>query len=208
MVTKFPDVRIAGAETYARQYFEQLARAATSIRPDAVRAASVLLKTAIENEKRIYVCGNGGSSAISNHMHCDFAKGVRTGTSLLPRIVSLAANLETIMAIGNDIGFDDVFIYQLKGCASPGDVLITISSSGNSENVVRPLQWARENDLKTIALTGFDGGRSARLADVNLHVEAHNYGIVEDIHQSLVHILAQYLRQGAMDEAAVAASKF
>ncbi len=91
-----------------------------------------------------------------------------------------------------------MFVYQLRTLAHPGDVLLTVSASGNSENVVQAIHWAKHHDVRSIALTGFGGGRSAKLADINLHVRASNYGIVEDIHQSLMHILAQYLRQGAM----------
>jgi phosphoheptose isomerase len=92
--------------------------------------------------------------------------------------------------------------------AAPGDVLITISSSGNSENIVRAIDWARGNGVGSISMTGFAGGRSKTLADVNLHVAAENYGVVEDIHQSMMHCLAQYLRQSAMPAELVARRVF
>jgi phosphoheptose isomerase len=92
--------------------------------------------------------------------------------------------------------------------AMPGDVLITIRSSGNSENIVRAIDWARTHEVGSIAMTGFAGGRSAKLADVNLHVAADNYGVVEDIHQSMMHCLAQYLRQSAMSPEQVASRPF
>jgi D-sedoheptulose 7-phosphate isomerase len=92
--------------------------------------------------------------------------------------------------------------------ANPGDVLLTVSSSGNSENIVRAVRLARENKVHTISMTGFDGGRSAELADVNLHVRAANYGIVEDVHQSLMHALAQFLRQQAMPAGLIDQRKF
>ena len=87
-------------------------------------------------------------------------------------------------------------------------MLITISASGNSENIVRPIEWARRNGVKTIALTGFEGGRSARLADVNLHVDARNYGVVEDVHQSLMHVLSQFMRQAAMAADKIPGARF
>ena len=99
-------------------------------------------------------------------------------------------------------------LYPLRTMARPGDVLISISSSGNSENIVRAVAWARDNGVGTIALTGFSGGRSADDADVNLHVDAANYGVVEDVHQSLIHVLAQYLRQKAMPPELVASRTF
>ena len=90
-------------------------------------------------------------------------------------------------------------IFQLSTMAISGDVLITISASGNSENIVRACRWAKTHNIQIISMTGFDGGRSASLSDVNLHVKADNYGIIEDIHQSLMHILAQYIRLKHMD---------
>ena len=113
-----------------------------------------------------------------------------------------------ITAIANDISYDDIFVYQLKTLAEPDDVLITISCSGDSENIVRAAQWAKDKKLRIISFTGFNGGRSANLADVNLQVAADNYGIVEDLHQGLMHILAQYLRLSHMDSATVSNRKF
>jgi len=124
-----------------------------------------MLEAAIHNGHFVYSCGNGGSAAIANHLQCDFLKGAQTDTELLPRVVSLSSHLELITAIANDIAYDEVFAYQLRTLARPGDVLLTISSSGNSENIVRAVQWARDNRVGSIALTGFDGGRSATLAD-------------------------------------------
>ncbi len=126
----------------------------------------------------------------------------------LARVTSLSSNIEIITAIANDISYDDVFIYQLQSMAAAGDVLITISASGDSENVVRAARWARDNGLEVIAMTGFSGGRSAALATVGLHVDGDNYGVIEDLHQSLMHILAQYIRQAEMDDGLVSKRKF
>ena len=101
-----------------------------------------------------------------------------------------------------------MFAYQLRTLAEPGDVLMTISASGNSENIVRAVDWARGHGVGSIAMTGFAGGRSATLADIVLHVAAENYGIVEDIHQSMMHCFAQYLRQRAMAPEHVASRPF
>ena len=96
----------------------------------------------------------------------------------------------------------------MKTAAREGDVLLTISSSGDSENVVKAIAWANENKLKTISLTGFDGGRSASMASINLHVLGDNYGVIEDTHQSIMHILSQYLRQLQMSEDLISQKKF
>jgi phosphoheptose isomerase len=194
----FPDKIYPSAGEYIAGYRDAMARAWASVDLAAFDRAAAMLAQALRGRRMIYSCGNGGSAAISGHLLCDFLKGIQTDTPLRPRIVSLASHLELITAIANDIAYEEVFAYQLRTMAMPGDVLVTISSSGNSENVVRAIDWARENGVGSIAMTGFTGGRSAKLADINLHVVAENYGIAEDIHQSMMHCLAQYLRQSAM----------
>ena len=204
----FPDKIFADAENYAGAYFAQINIAASSVDREKIeRAAHVLAKT-YSSDGTVYACGNGGSAAISNHLVCDHCKLVQTDTNLTPRIVSLSTTVEMITAIANDISYDEVFVYQLRSMAKPGDALITISSSGNSENIVRAAFWAKTNGIPVISMTGFSGGRSAEIADVNLHVNADNYGVIEDIHQSLMHILAQYIRQAHMAEDIVSQRKF
>jgi phosphoheptose isomerase len=156
----------------------------------------------------VFACGNGGSAAIANHLQCDHVKGVRTTTDLVPRVVSLSANIELITAIANDMTYDDVFTYQLQSQSGPGDVLIAVSSSGRSANIVRALTWARDHDLRTIALTGFDGGGAKAVAEVTIHVDGTNYGIVEDLHQAIMHGLAQYIRQSRMTADAISSGVF
>jgi phosphoheptose isomerase len=194
----FPDKAYPGAGAFINGYRQAMARAWAGIDLAAFDRAAAMLAEAIRGKRMIYACGNGGSAATSGHLLCDFLKGIQTDTPLRPRVVSLASHLELITAIANDIAYEEIFAYQLKTLAAPGDVLITISASGNSENIVRAVGWARANGVGTIAMTGFAGGRSAGLADVNLHVPAENYGIVEDIHQSMMHCLAQYLRHSAL----------
>ena len=173
-----------------------------------LRQAANILSKVYSDGGMVYSCGNGGSAAIANHLVCDHCKLVQSDTNLTPRIVSLSATIEMITAIGNDISFDEIFLYQLSSLAKPGDALITISSSGDSENIVRAARWAKKNGIWVISMTGFSGGRSANIADVNLHILADNYGIIEDVHQSLMHILAQYIRQAHMDEDLINQRKF
>lgn len=204
----FPDRPFGDIGSFADAYFEQLARVSASLDRTRLADAAAILDTAYKTRKTVYSCGNGGSAAISNHLHCDHLKGIQTDTAIRPRIVSLSSTIETITAIANDISYDEVFVYQLRTMADAGDVLITISSSGDSENIVRAAAWAKENGVQVIALSGFAGGRSAAIADVNLHVDGDNYGVVEDAHQSIMHILAQYLRLAAMDPKLIEARKF
>jgi D-sedoheptulose 7-phosphate isomerase len=204
----FPDTRFSAVAAYFDAYAEQVARALASISRDALAAAERLLGEAMAMDAHVYACGNGGSAAISNHLVCDHAKGLQADTTLKPRVHSLSATVEMITAIANDIDYAEVFAYQLKTFGRPGDVLITISSSGDSENVVRAIEWARANGLRTIALTGFSGGRTARLAEIDLHVAADNYGVVEDVHQTVMHVLAQYIRLARMPAELIPHRKF
>ena len=207
-MTSFPERPYDTIGAYCNDYLEQLARAGASIDHNNLAAAADLLGQTFERGAWLFVCGNGGSAAIANHLLCDFAKGIQTDTDLLPRVISLSANLEMITAIANDIAFEDCFVYQLRTAARPGDTLLTISSSGDSENVVRAVDWASVNNVQTISLTGFEGGRTARGANINIHVKGDNYGVVEDTHQSIMHVFSQYLRQSRMTKARIVERKF
>src|SRR5215469_2735615 len=205
---KFPKVPYARAGWYFDAYVEENARAASSIDPAALDRAAAVLLQAYTSGAAVFSCGNGGSAAIANHLQCDHVKGVRTATDLSPRVVSLSASIELITAIANDLAYEDVFVYQLESQSGPGDVLIAVSSSGRSPNIVRALTWARDHGLRTIALTGFDGGQARAVAEVTIHVESANYGIVEDLHQAIMHALAQYIRQSRMTADAISSSVF
>jgi phosphoheptose isomerase len=208
-MTYFPDRQFDGAGAFASAYFEQYRLAAASVDRDALKRAGELIGHVVGEGRTIYSCGNGGSAAIANHLACDCLKGIRAGTAIRPRVCSLAATVELITAIANDMSYQNVFSYQLESLGQPGDLLIAISSSGASPNIVEALTWAKANGMRTIAMTGFGGGESARIADVSLHVNAENYGVVEDVHQSLMHLLAQYVRHRNMtDPATLGAVKF
>ena len=204
----FPKTRFSNISGYTDAYFEQYAKASASVDRIKLAQASDILLVAYSASKTLYVCGNGGSASISNHLACDHGKLLATDTDLLPRVHSLATNIEVITAIANDISYDEIFIHQLKLVADPGDVVMTVSSSGDSENVVRTAEWAREFGLDVISMTGFSGGRTAKAATVNLHVEADNYGIIEDVHQSLMHLLGQFMRQSQMDKKLIQQRRF
>jgi D-sedoheptulose 7-phosphate isomerase/D-glycero-D-manno-heptose 1,7-bisphosphate phosphatase len=135
-------------------------------------------------------------------------KGIRTTTDLAPHVMSLSTNVEILTAVANDLGYENVFVYQLQAQSQPGDVLIAVSSSGRSPNIMRTLTWARDHGLHTIALTGFDGGAARTVAEVAIHVDVANYGIIEDLHQAIMHALAQYIRQSRMTADAISASVF
>lgn len=196
----FPHRPYAVISDYFTDYRTMLQQALNTLDLQALQRAADALDEAISTGKTVYVCGNGGSTAIANHWVCDFMKGLRSHTGLLPKIISLAANTELSFAIANDIEFAEVFVYPLSALAQKGDVLLTISSSGNSENIVRAIDWAKTNGVISISLDGFTGGRAQINADISLHIDAQNYGLVEDAHHAIMHMLAHYLRMKHMPQ--------
>ena len=205
---KFPVAPHRSAGSYWDAYAEEMSRAAKTIEPEAFDRAAAMLVEAYTRGARMFSCGNGGSASIANHVQCDHVKGVRTTTDLAPQVLSLSTNVELLTAIANDMGYENVFVYQLQSQSGPGDVLMAVSSSGRSANIVRALEWARDHGLRTIAITGFDGGQARTLAEVSLHVECTNYGVIEDLHQAVMHALAQYVRHSRMTADAISASVF
>jgi len=205
---KFPAAPYLSPASFLDAYAEEIARAGKTIDPEAFGCAAAILLDAYTRHARMFSCGNGGSASIANHMQCDHVKGVRTATDLTPQVLSLSTNVELLTAIANDMGYENVFVYQLQSQARPGDVLVAVSSSGRSPNIVQALTWARDNGLRTIAVTGFDGGAARAVAEVSVHIDCTNYGIVEDLHQAIMHALAQYIRQSRMAADTISTSVF
>lgn len=205
---KFPAVAYPDIADFMADYGREHHAAFGKVDREAVAAAAKLFDATYRNHHTVFVCGNGGSAAIANHMVCDHGKLIGTDTKLRVRVQSLCSSNELMTAISNDLSFEDVFAFPLRAMAQPGDVLLTISGSGESPNVLKAQQTAREMGLSTVAFTGFDGGKSARRADINVHVPCQNYGIVEDIHQAIMQIIAQFIRMSHMDSALIATRKF
>lgn len=139
--------------------------------------------------RRIYICGNGGSAATASHFVADFNKGVSLGLEKRFRFESLGDNIPTMMAIANDISYEDVFVEPLKNKMEPGDIVIGISGSGNSKNVIKALDYANKNGGFTIGIVGFDGGKIKKIVNHCIHVEINNMQIVEDVHMILDHVM-------------------
>lgn len=162
---------------------------------DVLKVVDELTKT----ESTLWVAGNGGSAAIANHTICDMTKGTQCGQGEQPaiRTQSLASNVPMITALGNDIGYEYIFERQLEYYLKAGDALLLVSSSGNSPNVVKACEYANSRGVPTIAFVGFKGGKLKEIAKHVVWIEVENYGIVEDAHQSLIHVLSQYIRTRA-----------
>ena len=177
------------------EYYQRFISMAESFDKAPLIEIASVFEAVAERNGTIWVAGNGGSAAIADHTVCDTSKGTHVNGCKPLRCVSLAANGPMLTALGNDIGFDQVFKQQLVYYARPGDATLFVSSSGNSPNVVEACKYARSHNLTTIAFVGFSGGKLLELADLVVHIPIHNYGIVEDLHQSLMHVLTQYLYQ-------------
>jgi D-sedoheptulose 7-phosphate isomerase len=162
---------------------------------DDLDAALTAMITAFKNGKTVYACGNGGSAATASHMQCDFAFFVRYFSKFRPKFIALTDNVPMLTAVGNDTTYDDIFVEQMRGRFEAGDVLICISASGNSENVVRAAQFAGELGGTSIAFVGFTGGRLKEIADIALYTEnpKGDYGTVEDLHMIYDHVMVSYL---------------
>lgn len=158
------------------------------------RAARALMQARDEGRK-IYVMGNGGSAAIASQWSVDLCKTASREGGKPLRCVSLTDNVPYLTAIGNDIGYDQVFVRQLENLLEKDDLVIVISGSGNSPNVVKAAEYARSKGARTVGLLGFDGGKLKSLVDIPVLVPCDQYGVVEDLHQAMTHILTFYLRQ-------------
>lgn len=148
-----------------------------------------VLENARLTGKRIFVCGNGGSASTASHFECDFNKGISYDQDVKYDIECLSDNVAMMMAIANDLGYEDVFLIPLKNKLKSEDVVIGISGSGNSENVVRAFEYANELGAITIAFTGYNGGKLKSIAKHNIHVNIDNMQIVEDVHLILNHMM-------------------
>jgi D-sedoheptulose 7-phosphate isomerase len=178
---------------FLKSYVEALTQALETVSAEQLDRVVALLIASLNNGNTIFVAGNGGSAAISDHLCCDWCKGTRVEGRKSLHVHSLSSNFALISAIGNDYGFEDVFSTQLEMFAKKGDALVLISSSGNSPNILKALRKAKELGVDTVGFSGFSGGELAKNADINLHVNFPNYGVVEDSHQILMHVLAQFL---------------
>jgi len=162
---------------------------------DAIEKIAQLLETAEKNGKTVFVMGNGGSAATASHIATDWSKTAeRVGKPLL-RCISLNDNVPFMTAIGNDLGYEHVFSRQLENLLDAGDVVVIISGSGNSPNVVKAAELSRKKGATTVGMTGFTGGKLRQMADVCLHVNSDQYGVIEDLHMAAGSILAFYLKQ-------------
>ncbi len=160
---------------------------------ESINTIMNILEDARIADKRIFVCGNGGSAATASHYCCDFNKGVSESLEKKYNMECLSDNIPGLMAVANDIGYEEIFRFPLRNKMKRGDILIGISGSGNSKNVIYAMEYAKLVGGKTIAIVGYNGGRMKEIADYNIHIEIENMQIAEDIHMILDHVMMYVL---------------
>jgi D-sedoheptulose 7-phosphate isomerase len=178
--------------SYPKQYKAALLEAIDRIDISQVEQAIEWFGKAREGSKHIFVCGNGGSASTASHFTCDIVKGASYNRDTRFRIVALVDSLATLTAYSNDVGYEHIFVEQLKNFAQPGDLVMCISGSGNSPNVVRAMEYANSIGCRTIALTGRDGGKLGPLAQLNIQVAVPHMGRIEDAHMVVCHMIAYH----------------
>jgi len=180
---------------YITTYLNQICHNLQKLPHDEIaRAIDILAQARVEG-RQIFVMGNGGSAATASHFACDLGKGTIKPGKPRFKVIALTDNMSLFSALANDWGYERVFVEQLDSLAQPGDVAIGISGSGNSENVLRAMDLARQRGLTTIGLTGFDGGRLKDKVDLCLLVDCHVMEQIEDVHLMLMHLISTALRQ-------------
>lgn len=179
-----------------KEYIEEEKRVLDMLSPEDISRVMNVLEDARLTGKRIFICGNGGSASTASHMECDFNKGISYDLDVKYDFECLSDNVPMMMAIANDISYDDIFVTPLRNKMKSSDILIGISGSGNSENVVRAFDYANSLGATTIAFTGYSGGKLKAMASMGIHVNVNNMQIVEDVHLILNHCMMYILSNG------------
>ncbi len=181
--------------SFPQLYKGELLKALESIDLEKIEEAIAILAVARDEGRRIFVCGNGGSASTASHFATDLVKGASFGRNKRFRIMALTDSLPTITAYSNDVNYDCIFAEQLQNFAEPGDVVIAFSGSGNSPNVLCALEYANSIGCRTVAFTGRDGGKLARLAELNIQVSHPHMGRIEDLHLIAMHMIGYYFME-------------
>ncbi len=180
---------------YLKGYVQELSVALSKVSAEQLKKAESLLLKTIENGNRVYVAGNGGSASIGDHLCCDWLKGTFVSGKPALKVHALASNTALLTALANDFGYEKSFAAQIEMLGEKGDVAVLISSSGNSPNIIAAAEIAQKKGMIILGMSGFEGGKLSQISDISLHVPVHNYGIAEDGHQIMMHVLTQSLNK-------------
>ncbi len=178
-----------------KRYIANLQAAINALSIDKIRSVIELIMQTYRADKQIFVIGNGGSASTASHFACDLGKGTIVEGKPRLRVISLTDNVALMSAWANDLSYEDIFVEQLKNLLNPGDLVIGISASGNSVNVTKAIEYANLMGCPTVGLTGFGGGKLAKIADESIIVDSHDYGPVEDIHLIIDHIIGVWIHE-------------
>lgn len=172
-----------------KEYYERERKVYEALNLDELNDSMNLIYDTYIKGGTIYVCGNGGSASTASHMQNDFNKGISEYVDKKFNFYCLNDNVATLMAVANDIGYDEVFRFQLLGKLKDNDILIGISGSGNSKNVLNAVEYAKECGNKVVGITGYSGGKLKEISDYHMHVNENDMQIVEDVHMSFDHMM-------------------
>ena len=185
----------------ASEYSQLLRDTLEALDLESVDAMCDMFADAHARGARIFTMGNGGSGATASHAAGDFIKGASYGLDQRFRMICLNDNAPSMMAIANDIGWGDIFVEALKNYIEPGDVVIGISGSGNSENVLKAISYAKANDAHTIGMTGFKGGKLKEIADLSVHAPVEDMEVTEDVHMAVFNMVKKVMMARLMGDA-------
>jgi len=180
---------------FLENYLRDLKSVIDNLSTKRVEEVVHVVWTAYKEEHQIFVMGNGGSGATASHFTCDVNKGVSFGMEKRFKVICLTDNIPTMLAYANDSSYEDIFVEQLKNFLEPNDVVIGISGSGNSKNIIKAIEYANSKRAKSIGFTGFEGGELARIAKISIVVPSNDMQKIEDLHMIITHMIMQVLRE-------------
>ena len=182
--------------SFYQQYFKKLTKTVKKLDLKKIDNISSIIIGAIKTNNNIFIAGNGGSASVANHMLCDFNKGIKLSSKkkLMPKFISLSSPLEIITAVGNDINFNKIFSFQIENYLKENDVIILLSVSGTSPNIIDALKFLQNKKCKIIFLTGFRKSSLKSKVDIYINLKCKNYGISEDIFCTILHVISQKIR--------------
>ena len=189
-------------EEFSKSYFAYLNKVLNGISLSEIRQFVETLLDARKRKATVFFIGNGGSASTASHFANDLAIGTNDYETSF-QVMSLTDNVSVLTALGNDFGYEEIFVRQLRIYAKPGDVLVAISASGNSPNLLKSFEYAAQNDIRTVAITAFDGGKMRPMADEGIYVptDMKEYGPAEDAHMIIDHMVTAYLMRAIKDHA-------
>jgi D-sedoheptulose 7-phosphate isomerase len=176
-----------------KKYLQLLEHNLSALNILQINQIADVIQSAYDNGNTIFTMGNGGSGTTASHIVCDFNNGASAKLARKFKVMCLNDNVPSISAIANDISYDAIFKEQLKNFLRPGDVVIGLSASGNSKNIIRAIEYANKSGVTTIGFCGFDGGKLKKTAKYSIHIKVDDMKVVEDIHSIISHIIMKML---------------